>query len=152
MRVRNQVSAKPPALPQSSSSSRKKADTPVESPSPPRIEDTQSSQGETVPARQESAGDNREPQPKKFVATSDRPVTAPKLTTGMRDDLRTFFRIVIGRSRWTRVEFAQAAEKHAQNLGFDAAIDEINDWAFDRYGDSILKVEGQFIHVELPFL
>ncbi len=74
----------------------------------------------------------------------------PALTTGMSEELKPFFRVVTSRSQWTRIEFARAAEKHGRK--FDSALEEINEWAFDRFGEAILTLEGQHIHVELPFL
>ena len=128
---------------------------PTASPARPRpvpAEELPSQRHSPAPIQDKAIADQKSPQKPAPAISADRAVSTPELTTGMRDDLRSFFRIVIGRSRWTRVEFAQAAEKHAKGLGFDAAIEEINNWALDRYGDSLLQLEGQFIHVELPFM
>ena len=98
---------------------------------------------ESVSAMLASIFTEAEPQPEEARAASDCPLV------GLDNEQATLLTKLVTRSEWTRQEFEALAV--SLNLMPDGALEAINEWAFDRYGDALVE-DGDALILNLDLL
>ena len=98
---------------------------------------------ESVSAMLASIFTEAEPQPEEPHATSDGPLV------GLDNEQATLLTKLVTRPEWARHEFESIAA--SLNLMPDGALEAINEWAFDRYGDALVE-DGDALILNLDLL